>query len=73
MLNFCFHVLLIADKNLVVSHLKLHLHDNNCVTSMITMLLFNKLCKTTVKYLTVGWFINVFTKFYCKVLSIHNN
>jgi len=73
MLNFSFHILLIADKNLVVSHLKLHLHDNKCVTSMMAMLLFNKLYKTTVKYLTVGWFINVFIKFYCKVPSIHNN
>jgi len=50
MLNFCFHVLLTADKNLVVSYLKLHLHDNKCVTSMITILLFYKLYKTTVKY-----------------------
>jgi len=62
MLNFCFHILLTADKNLVVSHLELHLHDIKCVTSVITILLFNKLYKTTVKYLTVAWFINVFTK-----------
>lgn len=57
MLNFGFYILFIADKNLVVSHWKLHIRDIKFVTSVIIILLLNKLHKTRVKYLN-SWIVH---------------